>query len=111
MVRTVEPGVDGRAAAGELGGEVRVHVADERLAEQPARDAGLVGDHDEGEAGPAQQAERVGRPRVEGHLIEAIEVADVVDERAIPIEEDCWCHRCLATASTTSAASIRRRHR
>ena len=38
-----------------------VRLGDERLVEEPAADAGLVGDDDDGEAGAVQQADRVDR--------------------------------------------------
>ena len=55
VVRTVKPAVDRRAAAGQLGVEPRVHLTDERLRIQAAAHARLVGDHDQREAGAAQE--------------------------------------------------------
>ena len=61
----------------------------ERLVDDAAPDGGLVGDDDRREAGALEQAECVGGPRKQRQLLEAIEVAALLDDRAVAIEKDC----------------------
>ena len=53
----------------------------------PARDGRLVGDDDRGKAGAIEQPDRIGGPRKEREQLEAIEVAALLDQRAVAIEE------------------------
>ena len=53
-----------------------------------ARDAALVGDDDDGEAGPAEQPDRVGGVRVDAQLGQVGEVADILVDGAVAVEED-----------------------
>ena len=69
-------------------GDVPVRLGDERLVEDPARDARLVGDDDDGEARAVQQPDGVDAVRKEHQPLEPIEIPDFLDERAVAIEKD-----------------------
>ena len=88
MVRTIVIRVDARAAGLEQAGDLPVHLVDDRLGEEPARDARLVGDHDDAQAGAVERADRVDAPGIELDTLGPIEVADLLDERAVAIEKD-----------------------
>ena len=58
-----------------------------RLVDEAAGDRRLVGDHHGGEAGALQQAKRIAGPREDIEQLEAIEIAALLDDRAVAIEE------------------------
>ena len=64
-----------------------MHVVQERLVDDAAGDRRLIGDDDRGEAGALEQPQRVGRPREDVEELEPIEVAALLDERAVTIEK------------------------
>ena len=60
---------------------------DERLGHEAARHAALVGDHHGGVPGAAQQPHGVEAPREQPQALEAVEMADVLVERAVAVEK------------------------
>ena len=54
------------------------------------RDARLVGDHHQRIAGALEQPQRIGRPRKQLEVLEAVEITDVDVERAVAIEKHCF---------------------
>ena len=74
-------------AVGQQPLDVRVHRVDHRLGEEPAGDAGLVRHHHDAQAGPVERPDRVDALRVQLDALGPIEIADLLDERAVAIEE------------------------
>ena len=66
----------------------RCTSCEKRLVDDAAADGRLVGDDDRREAGALEQTQRVGGPRKQREQVEAIEVAALLDERAVAIEKD-----------------------
>ena len=60
--------------------------------DQPMRDAGLIRDDDQREAGALEQPQRIRGPREQLEVLEPMQVADVNVERPITIEEDGSLH-------------------
>ena len=87
MVRTIVIRVDVGAALGQHLRHVPVHLVDDRLGEEAARDARLIRDHHDGEAGAIERADGVDRPRIELDALGAIEIPDFFDDRAVAIEK------------------------
>ena len=87
MVRTIVIRVDARAAASQQRRQMPVHLVDDRFGEEPARDAGLVRHHDDGKAGAIEQRGPHRSTRDRTRRVDAIEVADFLDEGAVAIEE------------------------
>jgi hypothetical protein len=87
MMRTIVIRVDTRPASLEDGSQVPVYPLDHRFGEISAGDAGLVRDDDHAKAGVIERTDRIDRPGIERHLVEASQVADVLDERAVSIEK------------------------
>ena len=67
--------------------ERAMHLVQKRLVDDAAADRRLVGDDHGGEAGALQQPKGVGGPGKHGEQIEAIEIAALLDERAVAIEK------------------------
>ena len=91
-----------------------MHLVDHRFGEEPARDAGLVRDEDDAEAGAVERANRVDRPGIERQALDAIEIADLLDDRAVAIEEDgaglTGGHIIRLAAAATAATEMPRMH-
>jgi hypothetical protein len=83
----VDP-VEAHAGAGELGGEVVVHPPEVALGEVAARDAGLVGDDDEAEAGLLEGAELPTDPVVEDEVLGARGIVARLHQRPVAVEEE-----------------------
>ena len=88
MVRTIVIRVEVRAARREQIGDSAVHPIHHRFREESAGDPRLVRDHDDGDAGVVERANRVGGKRIENDAVGTIEIADLFDQRAVPIEKD-----------------------
>ena len=88
MVRTIVIRVDVGAARLEQIGEVTVNVLDDRLTEKAASHARLIRDHYHAQPRAIQRAHGVDAPRIQRHAIDAIQIADLLDERAVAIEKD-----------------------
>jgi len=105
----------GAGVAARLGGETRAEVAvrllDERFREEPPRHPRLVGDDDDGESAAIEGTDGVDGPGKQRDSIEAIEIADVFDQRAVAIQKDCGFHKLLRAAARTVATSMPRMHR
>ncbi len=87
VVRTIVIRIDVRPAGLEQVGDMAVHAFDDRFAEEPARDARLVRDHHDAQPGSVERAHRVDAPRIQGDALDAIEIADLFDERAVAVDE------------------------
>ena len=74
-------------------------ICDEPRIDQALRDARLIGDHDQRVAGALEQPQRIGRPRKQLEVLEAVEVTDVDVERAVAIEKDGSFHVSLKPSS------------
>ena len=111
MVRTIVIRVDARPAGGETRAEVAVRLLDERFREEPPRHPRLIGDDDDDEAGAIEGADGVDGPWKQRDPIQAIEIADVFDQRAVAIQKDCGFHKLLRAAARTVATSMPRMHR
>ena len=87
MMRTIVIRVDVRAARGEQRGDVAVDLVDDRFGEEAARHARLVRHHDDAE--PARFSARMASMvhGIERDALQAIEIADLLDDRAVAIEE------------------------
>ena len=81
MVRTIVIRVDAGAAGLEQAGDVLMDIVDDRFGEEPPRHARLVGRQHDAEAGAIERAHGVDRPRIELDALDAIEIADLFDER------------------------------
>ena len=93
MVRTIVIPIEKRAARFEKLGDVQVDAIDQRFVEKSARDTRLIRDHHGADAGTVQRTNRGDAPRVEHHALGPVEVADLVDERAVAIEKDRRLYR------------------
>ena len=67
-------------------------LLDERLGHEAARHPPLVGDHHDGEAGAAQETHRIQTPRKQRQALQAVEIADVLVQRAVAVEKDRGSH-------------------
>jgi len=61
------------------------HVVD---AVHPARDAGLIGDHSDGDAGTIERADCFRCPVDEVDPVDRADVAVIDDDRAVAVQED-----------------------
>ena len=87
MVRAVVRRVERRARGREAGADVRVDALDRLDVDHPLRDARLVGDHHEREPRALEHHEGLGGVGEQAHALEAIDVARLLDERAVAVEE------------------------
>src|SRR5205823_423125 len=92
--------------------EMRVHAGEIRLGEVPARDPGLIRDHDEAKASPLQCRQLGTDAVVEEQVVGSRGVVTGVDEGAVAVEEERPPdpHRApspLAAASSASTTSQR----
>ena len=87
-MRAVVVAVDARAAGLETLGDVAMCRRDEVLGHDPARNARLVRDHDHREVCPIELPYGVDREGEEHEAIEAIEVAGLLDQSTVAIDED-----------------------
>src|SRR5256714_6585620 len=102
VVRAVVYGVEARSAALKLARQSFVNLADQRLVEVAARDAGLVRD-EYGE--PARRVERAHGLRREGEDAVARDVVDVayfLRDRPVAVNEDCAPRAARLVTSTPS---------
>jgi hypothetical protein len=97
-----------------------VHLVDPRLGEKPARDAGLVRGHHDRQPRLIQPLHGRNGPRVELHLFDTRQKPDVLDERAVTIQEHggpprtvrlSGHHNIGRTAPATRSTPIPRMHR
>src|SRR4051794_16737226 len=114
MVRTIVIRVQVRTALGEQRRHLSMNVVEDRLREEPARDARLIGDQDDAEARTVQCANRIDRPWIESEALDAIQISDFLDDRAVAIEEHGArlrkSHISRLTASAVAATEIPRIH-
>ncbi len=99
-----------------------MHRVDDRLGEEPAGHTRLVRDQYNGKAGSVEHADRVDRPRKQLDAFRSIEVADLLDDGAVAVEENgafeasgfgalgSIGHSIPRVAARTSAALIPRIH-
>jgi hypothetical protein len=87
MVRTIVIRVDAGATFLEHRRDMAVHLVDDRLGEEPTRDARLIRHHHHGQTRAVERTHGVDRPGIEGDALDAIQVADLLDDRAISVEE------------------------
>src|SRR5438094_5819994 len=112
MMRTIVVGVDAGGAGRHLLRDAAMCFVDEGLGQDAARDARLIDDDDDRHGRAMQRHNPVYRPRKEHDLIEMTEIPDVLDDRAVAIEEDSrkppWVrskrHNVRRAAATTAAA-------
>src|SRR5205809_138790 len=71
----------------------------------------LVRHDDDEEAGAIQGADRVDGPGKERDVLEAVQVMDVLDHRAVAIEKDGWSHKVRRAATRTDPTSMPRMQR
>ena len=76
------------AGAFETAIDLTVHGVDEVLIDDSATDRRLVRDHDCREPRPLQQSQGVDRPWEQRQMVESIEVATLLEERAVAIEKN-----------------------
>ena len=110
-MRAVVVTVDRRAAPRQAGRQLTMNVVEERLVDDAAGNCGLVRDDDQGVAGPLEQAQRVRRPGKHGEQLHPIEVAPLLDERAVAIKKDGGIHYgrvCISTRTDSKTRSGRR---
>ena len=110
MVRAVVEAVDAGAARLEPRGDVPVGLGDERLLDDAARDARLVRDDDDGEAGAVQQPDGVDAVREEDQPLEAIEVSRLLRSGAVAIEKHGRRLMRIAAPPRTVGASTASQH-
>src|SRR4029077_13533346 len=106
MVRTIVIRVDAGATRLEHRSHVAVDLFNSRFGKESSRDSRLVGHHHHMQTGPVERAHGVDRPGIEGDALDTIEVADLLDDRAIAVEEHSGA-RALPCA-TLSAHNVRR---
>ena len=82
--------VPGGAGSGEALADPAMRLRDEGLGQYAASDAALIGDDHNRKAGAPKQADRVHGERINPQFGEVREVADVLVDRPIAIEEDRW---------------------
>jgi len=88
-VGAVVVAVDAGTSAFQPTIDLAMDGANEVLLDDSAPDGGLVRDHDRRESRPLDQSQCVDRPRKQRQLLEAIEVAALLEDRAVAIEKDC----------------------
>jgi len=110
-MRTIVIRVDARAAGREQAIERAVRLVHERFDEKRSRDARLIRDHHDRQAGAVERADGVDAPRIEGEPLDSREVRDVLDDRAVAIEKHRGLHSILRAASTTAAGRTPRMQR
>jgi len=87
-VRAVPRAVDARPCFGEKFDEAVVGRAIVGLAVETPSDAGLVGDDDDREASVVQSSDCRRGALGQSDVIGGAEIAGVLDDRAVPVEED-----------------------
>ena len=80
--------VETRAAALQPRAHFRVGRLDEAGLDDPACDAGLIGDDDERVTGALEQAQRVAGPGEQLELFDAMEITDIDVHGAVTVEKD-----------------------
>jgi hypothetical protein len=88
MVRTIVIRVEVRASGSQQIGNMAMHCVDDRFGKKSARDARLIRDDHDADVGLVQGADRADGPWIQLHALRSIEVSDLLDERAIAIQED-----------------------
>jgi hypothetical protein len=111
VVRAIVIRVDARAARRQSRVKAPVRLADERFVELAARNPRLVRNDNDREAGAVEHANRVDGPGIERHAAQRIEIADILDHRAVAIEKDRRFHEVRRVEASTAATSIPRMHR
>jgi hypothetical protein len=108
MVRAVIEAVEAGAAEPKPALDRGVRLRDERFGEEPAGDAGLVRDDDDRQAGPIEEPDRVDSKGKKLQALYRIELAGLLDERAVAIEKHCRRHlRCAPCAGSAARARCR----
>ncbi len=83
-------------------------LVDDGRGEESARDARLIADQHDRQAGAVQHANRVDRVRKKLDAFRPIEIADFLDDRAVAVEEDRALerlrHSIFRVAASASAA-------
>jgi hypothetical protein len=69
-------------------GDALMHSSDIVDPVQSPRDAGLVRNHCDGDAGPVEARDRLGRPFDELDAIHRTDISVINDDRPVPIEKD-----------------------
>src|SRR5215831_9071466 len=129
MVGTIVVRVDARAALVQKIRHALMHGVDDRLGEETAGDARLVRYEHNREASPIEHANRIDRPRKQLDPLGTIEVAHLLDDGAVAVQEDgafkcrrlgtrdsglagrgLIAHSIRRVAASTSAAAIPRMH-
>src|SRR5262249_25753911 len=95
-------------ALAQPGRQLAVDLVQDRFRQEAAGDARLVGDDDDSEPRPVERADGVDRPGKERDARARIEVADVLDHRAVAIEKNSGIQRACRAAPTTAATPMRR---
>ncbi len=117
VMRTIVIRVDPRAAGGKQLRHVAMDFVHHGFGEESARHARLVGHEDDAEAGAIEAADGVDRPRIQLDPLHAIEVADLLDQRAVAVEkhrafgEFAHHHKTRLALSRTAAGVTPRMHR
>ena len=106
-VGTVVIAVDAGTSALQPAIDLAMDGANEGLLDDSAPDGGLVRDHDRRESRPLDQSQCVDRPRKQRQLLEAIEVAALLDDRAVAIEKNCRSARDSGFGIRDSGSGIR----
>jgi hypothetical protein len=86
--RTVVGGVERGALRDEESDHPLVNELQGRLVDVPAGDPGLIRYHDDEVAVVAESADRVADAGQQPHLVRVSDIAPVLDDRTISIEED-----------------------
>src|SRR5262245_6756139 len=112
MVRTIVEPVDARATGRQARRDVSMRFGDERFLENPAGDARLIGDNDDGKIRAVQQPDRIDAIGKEHETLQAIEVTGLFEQRAVAIKKHGGLRHYLvirraATASNTSSEVMR----
>src|SRR3954463_1566764 len=87
-----------------------MHLLDDRLGEEAARHARLIGHHDHADAGAVERPDRTAAPGVQLHALRPIEVADLLDDRAVAIDKGRRVHGCDRAAAMTAPTEMPRMH-
>src|SRR2546427_12316427 len=95
VVRAEVCGVDPRAVRGEQLAEALLHGVVSRHIVQPARDPRLVAPRDDEEARGVEPPDRLTRPGEQPGAPGLVPEAWVLENRAVPVEEDRPSHRAL----------------
>ena len=82
-------------------------VLDEPFGEIAAGHTCLVCRHHDAETGPIEEADGVDRPRIHRDAADALEITDVFDERAIPIQKHGarGCRHAIRLAALRTAST------